>query len=240
MATNNHAKFSLIIPCFNESKNISLLFDEIAENQKNLEFEIIIVNNGSTDNSKKIINLNKYKLKNLKVINIQKNIGFGYGVKKGLLKAKSKIVCYTHGDLQVNIEKCLDAYKIFKESKKKNVFVKSLRKNRSFFDTIFTTLMSIFNTVIFRKHLFDIHAQPNLFWKPNNNVILSCPNDMSLDLFFYIFFKKKNYLIKRFEVSFNNRIYGVGSNELILNKFIYLFKSIINSFLIKKLIYKND
>ena len=85
MTTNNHTNFSLIIPCYNESKNIPLLFDEISNCQKKINFEVIIVNNGSTDKSKIVIDENKYKLNNLNIININNNIGFGNGIKRGIL-----------------------------------------------------------------------------------------------------------------------------------------------------------
>ena len=54
MTANDHTNFSLVIACYNESKNIPLLFDEISECQKK-EFEVIIINNGSTDNSKVVL-----------------------------------------------------------------------------------------------------------------------------------------------------------------------------------------
>ena len=70
-------------------------------NVKKKEFEVIIINNGSTDNSKVVLEENKYKLNNLNVININNNVGFGNGIKKGIMATKNKVVCYTHGDLQI-------------------------------------------------------------------------------------------------------------------------------------------
>ena len=86
MANNNHKFFSLIIPCYNESLNIPKLFNQIKLNQKIVEFETIIIDNGSTDNSLKIINLNKKLIKKFKLIKVKKNIGFGHAVKLGTLK----------------------------------------------------------------------------------------------------------------------------------------------------------
>ena len=50
--------YSLVIPCFNESKNIVLLLDRLNKNISCERYEIIIVNNGSTDDTKL---LNKIK-----------------------------------------------------------------------------------------------------------------------------------------------------------------------------------
>ena len=67
---------SIIIPCFNEDKNIAPLFDKI-ENLLKIDstIEIIIVNNGSTDYTKNNIqNSNLFIKKKIKVCEIKKNI----------------------------------------------------------------------------------------------------------------------------------------------------------------------
>ena len=171
MSSEYHSKFSLIIPCYNESANIENLFDGIKEIQKELNFEVIIINNGSTDNSNLIIERNKNKINNLNLISIKDNIGFGYAVKKGIKESKSNIVCYTHGDLQIDLRYCIDAFKIFEKSQTGNVFVKSVRKNRSYLEIFFSMMMGLFNSILFRKIFYEIHAHPNLFRKLKDEII---------------------------------------------------------------------
>ena len=223
----------MIIPCYNESENIPFLFNEIHKNQKKINFEIIIINNGSTDLSSKVIDENKYKLKNFKLINISENIGFGNGVKRGLLEAKNSIVCYTHGDLQIKVDNCLKAFKIFKKNNE-NLFIKSKRKKRDLISIFFTTLMGVFNSLVFKTVLTDIHSQPNMFKKPSREIILNCPDDMGIDLYFYALFKIKKYPIIRFDIQFEKRIHGIGNNDLLIKKLFYSFKSLKNSFIVKK------
>ena len=98
------ADLSLVIPCYNEEQNIKELFDQISKLEDKLHIEVIIVNNGSTDNSVQVINSERKKIKNLKIINIKKNIGFGYGVRERIKNTTSDLVCYAHGDLQINLE----------------------------------------------------------------------------------------------------------------------------------------
>ena len=76
------SKISLIIPCYNEEKNIKPLFDEVSRLQKKIDVELVIINNGSKDETQKEIHINKKKIKKIKIINIKNNIGFGNGVKK--------------------------------------------------------------------------------------------------------------------------------------------------------------
>lgn len=167
------------------------------------------------------------------MINIDKNIGFGNGVKMGLLASSNNIVCYTHGDLQIKIENCLKAFEIYKKSPI-NSLIKSKRINRDFISVFFTFFMGLYNTFLFKTFLEDIHAQPNLFYKPDNNVLHNCPDDMGIDLYLYAFFKLRKYSIYRFNVLFKKRLYGIGSTDLLTNKISYALKSLKNSLTTKK------
>lgn len=237
MATKNHYDFSLVIPCYNESKNISYLFNEIKSLQKNNNFEVIIVDNGSFDNTENKINEHIFKIRNYKIIKIKKNIGFGNGVKQGLLRCTSNNVCYIHSDLQIALSACIKASKIYKASKKE-IFVKAIRVNRKAVDWVFTFFMSLYNSLIFGEILKDIHAQPNFFRKPSKNIILSAPNDMLIDLFFFVFFKKKKVSVRRFNVFFKKRKFGQGSNDKMIKKINYAYYSSIKSFNVLKKINK--
>ena len=103
------ADLSLVITCYNEEKNIKELFDQISILENKFFLEVIIVNNGSTDNSAEVISSKKNIIKNLKVIEIKKNIGFGNGVKQGIKNSTSNIICYTHADLQFDLENVPDS-----------------------------------------------------------------------------------------------------------------------------------
>jgi polyisoprenyl-phosphate glycosyltransferase len=233
MTNSNHNFFSLIIPCYNESLNIPKLFKQIHLNQKKVKFETIIIDNGSTDNSLEILKKHRKKVKNLKILRIKNNIGFGHAVKIGILKSKYSLVCYTHGDLQVNIENCVKAYNIYKGQLSSNVFVKGRRLGRTFIDILFTIAMGLINTILFRTYLFDIHAQPNFFQKMNAKDIKKAPNDMSIDLYFYAYFKMRNFKILRFNIIFEKRIYGLGNN-IGIKKITNSLMSFVNSIKILK------
>ena len=68
---------SLIIPCFNEEKNIEKLFnklDLLINEYPSEDIEIVIVNNGSTDNSETLIKQHNLYLKKINLLNIEKKI----------------------------------------------------------------------------------------------------------------------------------------------------------------------
>ena len=98
---------SVIIPCKNESEvvenNLIKINHFFTKNKKISEFEIIIIDDGSTDNTYEIIKKLKDKL-NLKIIKNPKNFGKGYSVKKGVESAKYKWLIFFDADLSTPIK----------------------------------------------------------------------------------------------------------------------------------------
>ena len=70
----------------------------------------------------------KMKHKNIKTCRVKNNVGFGYGLRKGLLIAKGKIVIYSHADLEVDPSDVTKSIKLFmKDDYNKKIFIKGNR-----------------------------------------------------------------------------------------------------------------
>ena len=97
--SNNLGKFSVIVPFFNEEKSIIKLLNRISETKKqDFDYEIIVINDGSTDNSLKLLEENKSLYDQL--ITYEKNRGKGYAVKKGLESSKGEYIIFQDADLE--------------------------------------------------------------------------------------------------------------------------------------------
>ena len=111
---NNHTvdqiNLSLIIPCFNEEKNIYRLLCKTFEKLENekLKFEIIVINDDSTDNT--LIEVEKYIDPRLSVISNQRNLGFGGSFWVGVKAAKGSFVIMIPGDGQILIDGMIDFF----------------------------------------------------------------------------------------------------------------------------------
>ncbi len=93
---------SIIIPVFNESESIGFLLDEVisvmATNK--LNFELIVVNDGSQDNTQRVLEELTLKIKELSVISLRKNYGQTAAMAAGFDNSNGDIVLTLDGDLQ--------------------------------------------------------------------------------------------------------------------------------------------
>lgn len=92
-------KLSILIPVYNEEKTLLNILERINESKiENFDFETIIINDGSDDNTFNIIKENSDLYD--KVINLDKNRGKGYAVKSGLKIATGDYVIFQDADLE--------------------------------------------------------------------------------------------------------------------------------------------
>jgi polyisoprenyl-phosphate glycosyltransferase len=234
---NNSLNCSIVIPCYNEAKNLPMLFKKCEEiYSTNQNVEIVIVNNGSTDDSSIVIDELLIEFPFIKKVNVKINKGYGFGILEGLKAAKGEILGWTHADMQTDLGDALKGLNMFHNNiKSRELFVKGKRYGRPLTDVFFTVGMSIFETLLLKKMMWDINAQPTLF---HRNFYLSWENppfDFSLDLYAYFMAKKKEYKVKRFPVLFDRRIHGVSSwNSGIISKYYFIKRTLLFSFGLNK------
>ena len=102
---------SLVVPVYNqenEVKNCIRKIKEILDNTK-FKYELIVVNDGSTDDTLKQLRDIKNSFPNLKIISYQNNKGKGCAVKKGILETSGDVVIFLDGDLDINSD-CIIKY----------------------------------------------------------------------------------------------------------------------------------
>lgn len=99
-------KLSVIIPVYNEERRIGASLEKIFLFLKSMEsdFEVIIVDDGSVDDTGNILREYSKKTGFISVLRNDKNRGKGYSVKRGVLSSKGDIVLYTDADLSTPIE----------------------------------------------------------------------------------------------------------------------------------------
>lgn len=94
---------SVVIPAYNEKQRIKNTIDIVLKylNKKKIKFEIIIVDDGSNDNT--VDEVKKFKGKNIRIIKNGRNYGKGYTVRNGILNSKYEYVLFSDADLSTPI-----------------------------------------------------------------------------------------------------------------------------------------
>lgn len=102
-----NTRLSLIIPIYNAGNFINDSLKAISQWIKNIDYsvEVILVDDGSSDNSKVIIdNYIKSSNSNLKLLSLDQNKGKGYAVKQGMIMAKGEFRIFTDADIPYGFE----------------------------------------------------------------------------------------------------------------------------------------
>lgn len=204
-------RLSVVLPCYNEEANLQALFkrlDRLADSLK--EIEIILVDNGSTDNSSNVFHQElQFRNKDIfKVVHVPVNKGYGYGILQGLIKGSAPLLSYTHADRQTDPLDVLKALELYLRNPEDNLLVKGYRKNRKWSEAFFSYGMGWLSSFALGVRLTEINAQPKLFSAAFFNRFKdNAPHDFSLDLY-WLYCAKKYGRIIDFPVYFAKRVAG--------------------------------
>ena len=97
---------SVFFPCYNEEGNLRRVYESASEVLKRMQidYEIILVNDGSTDGTAQIANAIAAGDPRVRVIHHPKNLGYGSALQSGFRAATKALVFYTDGDGQFSLD----------------------------------------------------------------------------------------------------------------------------------------
>ncbi len=215
--------FSIIIPLFNESENIKFLLKEI---QKNLtqfpDYEIILVNDASSDDTKNVIK--KINNKSIKLYNNIKNEGQSFSLFKGIKKSKNEIIITIDGDGQndpADIPKLLNSYL----SNDKIMLVGGIRINRkdSLIKIFSSKIANYVRSRILNDNCSDTGCSLKVF---NRDIFFNFPYFDGMHRFLPALYKGYGYKTKFINVNHRPRKYGVSKYGT-LSRLIFGIRDII-------------
>lgn len=234
-------KYSVVIPCYNEEKNLDRLISRMDDVRRSAvesggEMELVLVDNGSRDNSHDKIQSFMRERDWVREARVQVNQGYGYGILQGLAACTGDFLFWLHADLQLPPEAVLKMIDILDSSKDpERVFFKGGRKDRPLTDRFFTWGMGMFESMYLGVHLRDINGQPTGFSRAFYEAWVDPPYDFSLDLYAYATAVKKGLRIERVEVIQSERTEGASSwNTGMMSRFKLIRRTIQYSRSLKK------
>jgi len=133
---------SIVVPTYNEEDCIKECLKQIAYVFKGIDYELIIINDGSTDNSDQIIVQSIKDNPKIKYISYPKNRGYSCAIEEGFKKSEKDFVSFLDADLQYSPQDLLKMYNHAQKNNfdfvigvpiKKNKYYNPLRRTTSFF-----------------------------------------------------------------------------------------------------------
>jgi polyisoprenyl-phosphate glycosyltransferase len=236
MSLPKKPELSIVLPVFNEERNLPLLVTKCAAVAKKNSVEFIFVeDSGSTDATRTVITQLSLRYPFIKAV-LTKNRGYGASIYDGLRQASGDYIGWAHADLQTDPSDVVKALSLLKQQENpQKSYVKGNRYGRSMFDQFFTTGMSLFESVLLGTRLWDINAQPNVVHHSFLKLMKHPPSDFSFDLYSYYLARKHTYRIIRFPVYFGKRIHGQSAwNFGFASKLKFIKRTIAFSFRMKR------
>ena len=205
-------KYSIILPCYNESESLDDLIKIIKKFPKKYKCEFILVENGSTDDSKKFFDTcEAFDDKYIRKVYVKKNQGYGYGIIQGLKESRGEYVGWLHSDLQYNPMDLTSFFDYIENHSGEKLLLKGKRKNRKIVEYIFTFGMGVYDSLLFRHKMSNVMAMPVIFNKELLDYIDKFPYDYTIDIFIYGLALKKDYNVVHLPIYLKNREKGVSS-----------------------------
>lgn len=162
--SNNKYRFSLALLFYNEEENIIPVVTELRDalNADGINFQLVLVNNGSTDRTPILIKELVAGDRRLKEVTVEKNLGYGWGVINGLKGAEGKWIGYMDGDGQVEPA---DVVKLLQAAGSGRDLIKvrrALRQDgfiRAWVSNVYVMMVALLYDLPF----YDINAKPRIF-----------------------------------------------------------------------------
>ena len=222
--------FSIVIPIFNEQDNIISLYEEIRSFLKDRSlYEIIFVNDGSLDNSIKILNILKDE-KKIVLVNNENNCGQSFSILEGIKISSYDTIVTLDGDCQNNpkdIKKLVEIY-----FANKDIFlIGGIRTNRkdNFVKVITSIIANRVRSIILKDNCIDTGCSLKIFDK---NIFLNFPFFDGIHRFLPALFTGFGFKTRFVAVDHRARFKGKSK----YGTFDRLFKGIIDIVRVKRII----
>ncbi len=160
---NKLSSLSVFFPCYNEEKNITILLEQALEfiPQVADKYELIVVNDGSSDNTARVTADLAQDHPEIKLINHQHNRGYGAALQSGFKASQYDWIFFTDGDLQFDLTELkkflsyIDRYQVVIGYRRRRA-EGSLREFNA-------GLFKLYIDILFRVHVKDIDCAFKLF-----------------------------------------------------------------------------
>jgi glycosyltransferase involved in cell wall biosynthesis len=205
-------RLSIVLPCYNEADTLPILLEGYRAVWEDLPAELILVDNGSTDNTSQVLQreLSQQNYSFARTVLVPKNRGYGHGIFTGLQAAKGEYVAFSHADMQCSPADLFRAYhELVSTVDPAKALVKGKRiSSRGFSAFLVTFGMTVLASTILTTRLNEINAQPKVFHRSHLDALTEPPDGFQFDLYVLYKARKRRLKIISIPVEFGARAHG--------------------------------
>jgi hypothetical protein len=190
---------------YNEIENARKILDDIrSHNLNNIDFYFL--DNGSNNSEFTNWLLTIYD-ENVKILQVEKNLGFGGGAKFILRTIPNNFRGYMPGNYKVRPESLLKLSSVIALDKNLEVF-KATRSGRSFVERVKTLAGGIISSAYFGTNMLDSGGTPTLVSSKYVENFQNGPDDFSYEAYLVYTARKLNLNLTRHPIQYGNRFHG--------------------------------
>jgi len=205
---------SVIIPAFNEEKRIGITLERLYGflRNKNYDYEVILVDDGSTDSTVNIADQSKLAQKNkLRLLSNGANRGKGFSIRNGMMNARGQYVLFSDADLSTPIEEMDKLFSFLVKDYdiaigSRGIQGADVREHQPFYREWMGKIFNFFVQIFVFKGIFDTQCGFKLFKAHVAKKIAPCLkiNGFSFDVELLYVAKRRGYKIKEVPVVWIN------------------------------------
>ena len=220
-------KLSIVIPCFNEEKTISKVIDKILKLSE-IDKEIIIINDGSTDNTRKILDDLKNRSQIISIHNHDKNEGKGAALKTGFGKSNGDIILVQDADLEYDPNDYQKLIQPFYKTDAQIVYGSRFMggdyvRLHYFWHFIANKLLTTMTNIFTNLNMTDMETGYKVFKKDCLQNIQLEERGFGVEPELTIKLAKKKYIFYEVPISYSGRSYQEGKKITIKDAFRALY-----------------
>lgn len=220
-------KLSVIIPCFNEEKTLEKIVKKVLE-QKNLIYEVIIVDDNSNDLSKKIIEKLSKESQIIKTFFKEKNEGKGSALKKGFEMSTGDIVLIQDADLEYEPSEYSKLIRPFIEGNADVVYGSRFlggdyTRLHYFWHYIANKILTFLCNIVTNLNMTDMETGYKIIKREHLNKLNIKEKSFGVEPELTVKLAKENLVFYEVPISYNGRSYKDGKKIGLKDAFVAIY-----------------
>lgn len=212
----NTPDLSLVIPLLNESKNVERVTTDMinAFERDGVTLQVVLVNNGSTDDTGAIIDRMSAEYHSLRTVHLKENQGYGGGILEGMAQGDGAHVGYTCGDGQISAEDHVAVFRKLSEGGYDICRVVRTVRGDGPWRVLITSVYHFFFPLFFGIRAKDINAHPKMYRRSSFEKLAISHRDWFIDAEALMKAHRLGYRVAEVPARFEARQHGRSNIRL--------------------------